>query len=341
MDKRVCKLVRKKQYAQRTQEWFDVRKNLITASSAASCLTRNLKTCESYVKEYSLEDIFDYNDKCCNPYSTKKQYFLDKTGHGGSFKGNTATYWGQKYEPVVTDLYSKNTNKEVMEFGLILHDSPDLHFLGASPDGITPDGVMIEIKCPFRRKITGVPPLYYWIQVQLQLEVCDLDFCDFVEYTFVEFLSEEEFLDDSTIESFTPLSKGAIIQIDKGDSNGDPSQSQYIYPPKEFLNSDKDIILWVNTQLEKLPEALKQQDEFVKISPIYWKVSEKNVLRIKRDKTWFNNVKEDLKTTYDKILYYKTDDNYLELLKKKKEFVKGKSICLDFTSDEEDEKCIF
>ena len=181
MDQKVLKLIRKKQYAQRSEEWYKVRKNLITASSAASCLIRDIKTCESYVKEYRLEEIFDYNNKCCNPYSTKKQYFLDKSGYGSQFKGNIATFWGQKYESVVTDLYSNKFNKDVLEFGLIIHDNPEYSWLGASPDGITPDGVMIEIKCPFRRKITGIPPMYYWIQVQLQLEVCDLEYCDFVE----------------------------------------------------------------------------------------------------------------------------------------------------------------
>ena len=53
--------------------------------------------------------------------------------------------------------------------------------MGASPDGITKDGVMLEIKCPYRRTITGVPPIYYVDQVQGQLEVCELDRCDFLE----------------------------------------------------------------------------------------------------------------------------------------------------------------
>ena len=184
----ITRLQYKKQYEQRTPEWYDIRRSLITASSAACLLNRNSDTCDQYINEYKLHDVFDKNNKCCNPYSSKNNYFLDKCKQG-TFTGNVATYWGQKYESVVTDLYSNLYNTHVIEFGLLIHDT--LHWLGASPDGITIDGVMIEIKCPFRRKITGIPPLYYWIQVQLQLEVCGLEYCDFVEYEFTEFISED------------------------------------------------------------------------------------------------------------------------------------------------------
>ena len=45
-----------------------------------------------------------------------------------------------------------------------------IEYLAASPDGITPDGVMLEIKCPLSREIKGIPPIYYWQQMQQQLD---------------------------------------------------------------------------------------------------------------------------------------------------------------------------
>jgi putative phage-type endonuclease len=175
MDSRVVELLKRRQYEQRTPEWYEVRTSLVTASSAASLLVRDKKTCEDYIKEYELEEIFKLDGKCCNPYSTKLKYFLDKCKQG-KFTGNVATFWGQMYEPVVTDLYSLEYSTNVMEFGLMTH--PKYPWLGASPDGICPNGVMLEIKCPYRRKITGITPFYYWIQVQLQLEVYNLEFKD-------------------------------------------------------------------------------------------------------------------------------------------------------------------
>ena len=38
---------------------------------------------------------------------------------------------------------------------------------------------MLEIKCPTKRPITGFIPEYYHYQVQGQLEVCNLNYCDF------------------------------------------------------------------------------------------------------------------------------------------------------------------
>ena len=40
---------------------------------------------------------------------------------------------------------------------------------------------MLEIKCPKSRIITGFIPEVYRAQIQGQLEVCGLDYCDFLE----------------------------------------------------------------------------------------------------------------------------------------------------------------
>ena len=86
---------------------------------------------------------------------------------------------GVKYEEVAVMIYEQRNSMKVFEYGCIPH--PVYDFIGASPDGITDSGIMLEIKCPSSRKITGVIPSYYWCQVQTQLEVCELDRCDFLE----------------------------------------------------------------------------------------------------------------------------------------------------------------
>ena len=40
---------------------------------------------------------------------------------------------------------------------------------------------MLEIKCPPIRKFTTEVPEHYWIQMQGQLETCDLEECDFLQ----------------------------------------------------------------------------------------------------------------------------------------------------------------
>ncbi|HEY9703563.1 MAG TPA: lambda exonuclease family protein [Allocoleopsis sp.] len=294
MDKKVLKLLKSKQYKQKSDDWYSERKNLITASSAANVLKKDDKTCDSYINTYDLHDTFDKNGKCCNPYSSKEQYIAEKCKQQTSFKGNMATYWGQKYEPVALSLYSKTTGKEILDFGLIKHDS--IKWLGASPDGITKDGVMVEIKCPFRRKITGIPPFYYWIQVQIQLEVCDLEYCDFAEYEFMEFDSEEEFFDNTK----KGLYSGVFIKIESSNSIDDPSELLYVYPDSEFRDyTTKQMIEWKNRFIEE------KTNDSTCLSPVYWKVIDMSVVRIKRDREWFNNIFKDLEEAYYTILDYR------------------------------------
>ena len=55
---------------------------------------------------------------------------------------------------------------------------------------------MLEIKNVVSRKINGIPKKEYWIQMQLQMEVCNLNECDFLETQFKEYETEEEFILD-------------------------------------------------------------------------------------------------------------------------------------------------
>ena len=90
---------------------------------------------------------------------------------------------------------------KIVEFGLIPH--PELSVFGASPDGICDEGSpngytgrMLEIKCPPKRKFTHEVPQHYWMQMQGQLEVCDLEECDFFQVKLEEYDSKDDYLSD-------------------------------------------------------------------------------------------------------------------------------------------------
>ena len=51
-------------------------------------------------------------------------------------------------------------NGEIKEFGSLPHQTEELSMVTASPDAITPNGYMLEIKAPVKREITGIPPPY-------------------------------------------------------------------------------------------------------------------------------------------------------------------------------------
>lgn len=328
MNPKVKALLQLPQPAQRSPEWYATRKTRITASAASALLVKDEKTCKGYVDEYNLHDFFDINGKCANPYSSKTQFILDKCV-GSSFSGSVATQWGQRFEPVVTDFYAKKYGTKVLEFGLIAH--PNLNFIAASPDGITPDGVMIEIKCPYRRKITGIPPFYYYIQCQLQLEVCDLDVCHFVEAGFIEYGSLYEFLDNNTLDVCI-IEKGILLEIET-----EGKSTQYIYPPVKALGNIKELLEWRCTATDKFikdNELILEEDNNIysiyrnqnhkkfKIKVCYWKMNVFSNTTIKRDKDWFKNILPTLKKEWEVVLHYKHGNNYQELIKKNEKEIK-------------------
>lgn len=320
---RVKTLMAKPQPAQLSKEWFDARKGRVTASSVSNLLIRDRITCEKYVTIYELEEIFDYDDKCCNPYSSKQQYMFEKCRQ--TFKGSPATFWGQRYESIATNIYELMKNTTVIDFGLLSHDT--LNWIAASPDGITEDGVMLEIKCPYRRKITGIPPLYYYQQVQVQLEVADLEICDFLEIEFVELASMRELIDDS-LHDCTPLYKGAYIQFECIPDEFE--KRSYYYPDKSIYNDPLKINEWATKTIEDLItvkdlEVIKQTENYTicmdqnykkyTLKSVYWKTKVVSTVRIHRDREWFSNIKDFLKEQWDDVLLFKENFTGNEIFK--------------------------
>ena len=163
---------------------------------------------------------------------SKEKTILGKCGHN-KFTGNSATRWGQKYEEVACQVYEKRMNYHVDEYGLIPHGV--IPFIGASPDGITPEGIMLEIKCPPKREIKEEPPHYYWIQMQLQLEVCDLEICDFEQCTGIEeYYDEDEYLEDNYFGDYSKNEYGNEKGVIYEAKNIMDKSSFYIYPPLDI-----------------------------------------------------------------------------------------------------------
>ena len=162
---------------QRSPEWYELRKGLLTASSLASALG---------------DDHF----------KSREQLIYDKTSiEEVPFVSNPITEWGVKYEEIATKFYEYLNSVKIIEFGLIPH--PKFNVFGASPDGIcsneSPDeyvGRMLEIKCPPKRKFTKTVPKHYWYQMQGQLECCNLKECDFLQVKLLEYRNFEEYSKD-------------------------------------------------------------------------------------------------------------------------------------------------
>ena len=263
---------------QRTPEWYVFRQDRLTASDLGTILG-------------------------LNPYEKYNGIVQKKAGLEKPFKTNRAIMWGVKYEEVITKIYELRNRVKVYEYGCLPH--PTVKHFGASPDGIVDVGSenvnyigrMLEIKCPSSRDITGFIPEYYHAQVQGQLEVCDLEYCDFVECKISEYETKEEYFTDGDLcYQANGFEKGVVIDTYDKELGKEVFYYLDIGLTKEEIDKFEDEIL------DKV--CMNDNLEYLKTS--YWKVTEYNELLIKRDKEKFHNQwLPIINEFWEKVLYYR------------------------------------
>jgi putative phage-type endonuclease len=306
--------------AQRSPEWYAARDKKITASDIGLCLGDD-----------------HYNE----PYYA----ILKKMRE--TFANNPNTYHGKKMEEIATIIYEYRMNVTCNEFGLCNH--PKYSFLGASPDGIVSEykndgihktnivGRMLEIKCPPRRQIKtsgkvrgDICPTYYWDQVQIQLETCDLDECDFWQCNIKEYANEKEFNSDTlSSEPFrsqkTGFEKGVLIQLlpldkpfDKTHSDFDEevynmavySSATFIHPTKVEMTPD-DCKEWIKLTIEKIPET---HPGCYLDKVVYWYLNNSHNVLIPRDRNWFKESIPKLQKMWDRVCFLRAKPEVKQLL---------------------------
>ena len=265
--KQIADLKKIPQPEQRTPEWYKFRENRLTASDLGTVIG-------------------------VNPYQNLKSVLSKKVGIETPFYTNQAMLHGIKFEDVAIKIYEYRNKVNVYEYGCIPH--PEIECFGASPDGICDYnsenqnfvGRMLEIKCPSKRPITGFIPEYYLAQVQGQLEVCDLEYCDFLECRLTEYMSKEDYYSDlcdyKDINTYRKngLEKGVLIEA----YDIKKSKATFFYCPLGYCKEQIDK--WESDIIDKILEDNNM--EYQKTT--YWKLDFYNELLIKRDIDWWNNI---------------------------------------------------
>lgn len=254
---------------QRSAEWYSVRYNMFSASNLGKLFGSNAQY-NSLIYEK------------CKGLDVQKAEFVD-------LLSPNARNWGIRYEPVSAMLYEDiNKTKINTNYGCIKHKTLPI---GASPDGIVNDktsrkyGNMVEIKNIYNRDINGIPSEDYWIQMQIQLEVCQLERCDFVETRFKEYPNFEMYIKDEITEY-----KGVILFFMTKDSN--VSESHYIYMP---LNTT-DIESWIDNKVCSLRDTHILYDRF------YWYLDEYSSVEVERNMEWFKAATPVICEAWDIVL---------------------------------------
>ena len=310
INKIIIKLKKIKQPEQRTPEWYEFRNNRLTASDLGTVIG-------------------------VNPYENYNTIVKKKCGIEKPFYMNKNILKGIKYEDVIIQIYEEINKVNIFEYGCIGH--PEIKHFGASPDGIVDTksenknyiGRMLEIKCPSSRHITGFVPDYYYAQVQGQLEVCNLDYCDFVECKIEEYTDINDYLNDyiDTKNYFlnkNKLFKGVLIEAYDNTKN----KNTFYYCKLGF--NKKQITEWESTIIDKILES----DNIEYIKTTFWKSIEYNELLLQRDKNYFNNLCLPLINKFWKdVLYFRNNPHLLNKNTNKNNYKKKNIINFNKTND--------
>jgi hypothetical protein len=173
-DTTIQALCNKPQVEQHTAEWYAQRRNRLTASEFSNILTGS--------RGALLRSKLDTEEPGDRPAQAPVALAQDD----GTMN---ATSWGHRFEPVTRRIYELEiAGVDTVNDRLGRFTHPTTSWLSASPDGLVTKGPLagrlVEIKSPKTRKPGTFVPDDYYVQMQIQMEVCDLDAVDFVEACF-------------------------------------------------------------------------------------------------------------------------------------------------------------
>jgi hypothetical protein len=242
-----------KQIEQRTAEWYTETRNILTASEI-SAIWKGPRTRAALIMSKARELL--------EAPSIKRNLAVSRADTG-------PMDWGVRYEPVVKQILEKTLDASIYELGRIRHRNNSR--IAASPDGLFIDckkhpeliGTLVEIKCPPSRVINNKIQFDYWCQMQLQMEVCDVPSCEFVEVKFKEL--------DAT-DTPTQVHHGWIIL----EGNQETLDMRYVY----VYDSHADSYV--------------ERDGWVLVEKYQWEVVQLRRVTLQRDPVWFQSSQDAL-----------------------------------------------
>ena len=309
--RKVDELKRVPQHAQRSPGWYKQREGAVTASDFATAVGES-------------------------KYDKPNDLLLKKCGRGVPFTGNKFTRHGQRFEDAAVFLYEKMYKTKVIEFGLMPHGAIESHsrtrigIVAASPDGITENGIMLEIKCPYTRQIvhyhptthgstTGdndIVPHGYYCQIQSQLECCDLEICDFMECNIKEFSTSQDFYKDVSptcnYKTNNGKIKSCILEFKQNDlDNEDNVQLHVEYPPDIYIHNSN-LQAWMKSTILRV-----QTDTLQFQRAIYYWIEDISIFRVYRDRAFFEERLPKIEAFWERVIEARETPEMLDAIDKK------------------------
>jgi len=217
-DSDIQTMCKRPQTAQHSADWYSQRRNRLTASEFSQILDGRRGAL--------------LRQKVEPPPAEAAAMDRHPVGIAQEDGNMNATTWGHRFESVVRDIYEQElagVGSVNDALGRFTH--PRIPWMSASPDGVVTKGPLagrlLEIKAPKTRQPGDFVPPEYYIQMQIQMEVCDVDVVDFVEAQFAQ----------RPVEALSDKDKGAIAaaqwkgRIEVRGYLEDPRSWSYCYSP--------------------------------------------------------------------------------------------------------------
>lgn len=261
---------------QRTDAWYAARHDLVTASDIDAAVKNGPSR--------------EFLKKKCGGLAAA----APSAGSGGP----APLKHGVMFEAVANAIYCARQGGGcvVHEFGLLLH--PTVSHLGASPDGINELGVMVEIKCPYSRKIDGLVPSAYYAQIQGQLEVCGLDECDYVE---CEISNKPQ--DDDGLAFYAAAARGSYADYGVVLERCGPAP-YFQYSP---LASAQTPAGTRSADVMRAWEVRNAADCVGLVAVHRWRLDRINVVRVLRDADYVKGMLVGLQAAWTQVLRYRAE----------------------------------
>ncbi len=251
----ITHLLERPQVEQRTHDWYMEASNLLTASQIGTLFGGPAGRAKLVM------------DKASGNVDTSARRTVVRTEEMNAFT------WGIRFEPVIKQLYCHLTGTKVVDLGRLKH-ATEKH-LAASPDGLVVEGPQerlgrfVEFKAPVSRPITEEIPEDYLMQMQIQMEVGNVEECDYFE---VRFHSQygQRLMNPCT----NPRFQGRVAII----GNEEETPLRYEYGPLDDMG-------WVPT--------IAPNETLLEMVP--WATDLWYMKTVERSRLWFESIQSDLK----------------------------------------------
>lgn len=190
--------------------------------------------------------------------------------------------WGIRFEPIVKQIYEHLTSTKLTELGRLKHSADPR--LAASPDGLVvegpPDrlGRFVEFKAPVTRTILDKVPEEYMAQMQIQMEVGNVEECDYLE---VKFHSQYAKKEGAAIPDPLPSYYGVLCVINNKET-GEPIRYEYSA---------------LNTHTHE--PVLEDHEELSEVVP--WWCNQWFMKTVGRSRAWFASVEPAIQTFWEDV----------------------------------------